>query len=170
MKEGARERQDKKVKLTKRVADITGELLAVRNEQLEASNQQQLQQQQRLGSGPSITHESSNGSISQPTSASGACKPTYPEASGPGHGAMVPVLRPGLPLYRSESMAPRSLDTFMHFKPIHYSDVVDENRVCVGGSMAATEAFRQAQAAELGCHVEDLCSFAQMGVEVAPQV
>lgn len=178
LREGARQRQDQKVNLTKRVADITGELLAVRNEQLEASNQQQQQQlqaQQRMGSVPSIT-QSSHDSVSQPTtSANGAGKSLpspYPEACGPSHGgAIVPAsARPGLPLYRSESIAPRSLDTFMHFKAIHHTDVVDENYVCVGGSMAAAEAFRQTQAAELGCHVDNLCSFAQVGIEVAPQV
>lgn len=174
VQETARQRQDTRVKLKKRVADITGQLLEVRNEQLEASNRLQEQPGMgRLGSLSSITQQSSHSSISHSASARGAERALdvrYPDAGGPLHASMVLKSRPGLPLYRRESMAPRSLDTFTHFQPIFYTDIVDENQKHVGGSMAAADAFRHAQAAQLGCYVDDLCSFPQMGVEVAPQV
>jgi hypothetical protein len=163
--ETARQKEEQHVKLTKQVADITGELLAVRNEQLEASNRMQ----QTMGH---ATRQNSHDSVSQSASGTGSANSlTSPEAFAASFTSLVPKHRPGLlPLYGNDRVSPRPLDTFQHFKPIFYTDIFDPRHPCCGGSMAAAEAFRHAQAAELECDVDDICLFPQMGIEVAPQV
>jgi hypothetical protein len=157
-----KQKEDQRTKLTMRVADITGKLLAVRNEQLEASNRMQ----------HTLARRSSHDSASQSASTTGSAnRATSHDARAPLYASLVPKRRPGpLPLFGRDRASPRPLATFRHFKPIFYTDILNPNEPGVGGSIAAAEAFRIAQAAELGCHVDDVCWFAQMGAEVAPQV
>lgn len=180
--EVARERQQTRVQLSKRVADVTGELLATRNEQLHISNleQQRNQQpaqaqqpaqpqpQQNFNSslGGSVKFPSSHSSIGHSSSLKGL---PVPDVRAPLYQSLVIKSRPEHHLYRNENMAPRSLATYRYYKPLFYTDLLDPEE-CIGGSLAAAAAYRETQAQQLGCSPDDVCLFAQLGLNVAPQV